>query len=28
VNVVERHAGRLRGVYDQGELDALRNEWR
>jgi bifunctional DNA-binding transcriptional regulator/antitoxin component of YhaV-PrlF toxin-antitoxin module len=28
VNVVERHAGRLRGVYEPGELDALRNEWR
>ena len=27
-NVVERHAGALRGVYGQGELDALRDEWR
>ena len=27
-NVVERHAGRLRGVYEKGELEALRDEWR
>ena len=28
VNVIERHAGSLRGVYEQGELDRLRGEWR
>lgn len=28
INVVERHAGSLRGVYAPGELDALRDEWR
>ena len=28
VNVVERHAGTLRGVYERGELDRLRDEWR
>lgn len=27
VNVVERHAGSLRGVYAPGELDRLRDEW-
>jgi bifunctional DNA-binding transcriptional regulator/antitoxin component of YhaV-PrlF toxin-antitoxin module len=27
-NLVERHAGRLAGVYERGELDALRDEWR
>ena len=27
-NVVERHAGTLRGVYGRGELDSLRDEWR
>ncbi len=25
---VERHAGRLTGVYRAGELDELRDEWR
>ena len=25
---VTRHAGRLTGVYAQGELDELRDEWR
>jgi bifunctional DNA-binding transcriptional regulator/antitoxin component of YhaV-PrlF toxin-antitoxin module len=28
VNVVERHAGTLPGVYERGELDRLRDEWR
>ena len=28
LNVVERHAGKLRGVYEPGELDRLRDEWR
>jgi bifunctional DNA-binding transcriptional regulator/antitoxin component of YhaV-PrlF toxin-antitoxin module len=28
VNVVERHAGALKGVYERGELDRLRDEWR
>ncbi len=28
LNLVERHAGKLRGVYGQGELDRLRDEWR
>lgn len=28
VNLVERHAGALRGVYEPGELDGLRSEWR
>ncbi len=28
VNLVERHAGALRGVYERGELDRLRDEWR
>ena len=28
VDVLERHAGSLRGVYAPGELDALRDEWR
>lgn len=28
VNVVERHAGSLPGVYAPDELDALRGEWR
>ena len=27
-NVVERHAGALRGVYERGELDRLHGEWR
>lgn len=27
-NVVERHAGSLPGVYEPGELAALRDEWR
>lgn len=27
-NLVERHAGALRGVYEAGELDRLRDEWR
>ena len=27
-NVVERHAGSLRGVYAPSELEALRDEWR
>jgi bifunctional DNA-binding transcriptional regulator/antitoxin component of YhaV-PrlF toxin-antitoxin module len=25
---VDRHAGRLSGVYGSGELDELRDEWR
>ena len=28
VNVVERHAGSLPGVYAPDELDKLRGEWR
>lgn len=28
LNLVERHAGKLQGVYEQGELDRLRDEWR
>ncbi len=28
VNVIERHAGALPGVYKRGELDRLRDEWR
>ena len=28
VDVVERHAGRLPGVYERDEVDALRSEWR
>jgi bifunctional DNA-binding transcriptional regulator/antitoxin component of YhaV-PrlF toxin-antitoxin module len=28
LNLVERHAGKLRGVYEPGELDRLRGEWR
>jgi len=28
VNVVERHAGTLPGVYERDELDRLRDEWR
>ncbi len=28
VNIVERHAGGLPGVYTPGELDELRDEWR
>ena len=28
VNLVERHAGALRGVYERGELDRMRDEWR
>jgi bifunctional DNA-binding transcriptional regulator/antitoxin component of YhaV-PrlF toxin-antitoxin module len=27
-NLVERHAGQLAGVYERGELEALRDEWR
>lgn len=27
-NLVERHAGALRGVYEPGQLDRLRDEWR
>ena len=27
-NLVERHAGALRGVYEPAELDRLRGEWR
>jgi bifunctional DNA-binding transcriptional regulator/antitoxin component of YhaV-PrlF toxin-antitoxin module len=27
-SVVERHAGSLPGIYERGELDALRDEWR
>ena len=27
-NVVERHAGALPGVFERGELDRLRDEWR
>ena len=28
VNVVERHAGSLAGIYAPDELEALRDEWR
>jgi bifunctional DNA-binding transcriptional regulator/antitoxin component of YhaV-PrlF toxin-antitoxin module len=28
LNLIERHAGALRGVYEPGELDRLRDEWR
>lgn len=28
LNVVERHAGSLRGVFPPGELEELRDEWR
>ena len=28
LNLVERHAGALPGVYEPGELDRLREEWR
>lgn len=28
LNLVERHAGKLKNVYEQGELDRLRAEWR
>ena len=28
VNIVERHAGSLPGVYAPGELEKLRDEWR
>jgi bifunctional DNA-binding transcriptional regulator/antitoxin component of YhaV-PrlF toxin-antitoxin module len=28
INLVERHAGTLPGVYEPGELDQLRDEWR
>jgi bifunctional DNA-binding transcriptional regulator/antitoxin component of YhaV-PrlF toxin-antitoxin module len=28
LNLVERHAGTLRGVYEPGELERLRDEWR
>lgn len=28
LNLVERHAGALRDVYETGELDRLRDEWR
>jgi len=28
LNLVERYAGTLRGVYEPGELDRLRDEWR
>ena len=28
VDVLQRHAGSLRGVYAPSELDALRDEWR
>lgn len=27
-DAIERHAGGARGVYREGELDDLRNEWR
>ena len=27
-DLVARHAGKLPGVYRDGELDTLRNEWR
>ena len=28
LNLIERHAGALRGVYEPGELAQLRDEWR
>lgn len=28
LNLVERHAGKLANVYEPGELDRLRDEWR
>ncbi len=28
VNVLERHAGALCGVFERGEFDRLRDEWR
>ncbi len=28
LNLVERHAGKLKNVYERGELDRLRDEWR
>jgi bifunctional DNA-binding transcriptional regulator/antitoxin component of YhaV-PrlF toxin-antitoxin module len=28
LNLVERHAGKLKNVYEPGELDHLRDEWR
>jgi bifunctional DNA-binding transcriptional regulator/antitoxin component of YhaV-PrlF toxin-antitoxin module len=28
VNLIERHAGALPGVYERGELERLREEWR
>ena len=28
LNLVERHAGKLKNVYEPGELDRLRDEWR
>jgi bifunctional DNA-binding transcriptional regulator/antitoxin component of YhaV-PrlF toxin-antitoxin module len=28
LNLVERHAGKLKNVYEPGELDRLREEWR
>jgi bifunctional DNA-binding transcriptional regulator/antitoxin component of YhaV-PrlF toxin-antitoxin module len=28
INLVERHAGKLRNVYEPGELERLREEWR
>ena len=28
INLVERHAGALKNVYEPGELDRLRDEWR
>jgi bifunctional DNA-binding transcriptional regulator/antitoxin component of YhaV-PrlF toxin-antitoxin module len=27
-NLVERHAGKLKNVYEPGELERLRDEWR
>ena len=28
LNLVELHAGKLKNVYEPGELDRLRDEWR
>ncbi len=28
LNLVERHAGKLKNVYEPGELQRLREEWR
>jgi bifunctional DNA-binding transcriptional regulator/antitoxin component of YhaV-PrlF toxin-antitoxin module len=28
LNLVERHAGKLKNVYEPGELERLREEWR